>query len=352
MRSSLLLGLILIASLCQSQITITTNHLPDADDTLVTRNATLLEDVDLESTGANHVWNFDFDILQPLNLNPDVICYDVNETPFVYQYLFNNPFDPAHNSDFGIGVQQAGIAAISFENAYMYYQNSNTKYAITGMGASINGLPLAAHMNEPDLLYNLPLVFNSLDTSHTNMEFDVPQLGYYGLEQERSYHCDGWGTLNIWEQSFQVLRVRSVVNAADSIFTSFVNLGIRLPRPETITYEWLSTTHIEPILKITTTAGVVTQVQTADIYEAPSSVGEVNLQSMIAYPNPANDELHILGILSSNAKATIYDGHGRKVLSETIGKDNTIHIAELGEGFYCVMIESDQRVNRLRFIKE
>ncbi len=334
-----------------SQITITTNHLPDAGDTIVTRNAMFSDGVDLEATGPGHTWNFTFDELQPLNLNPDIICYDVDDTPVVYQFMFNNPFDAAHNSDFGVGVEEAGLATLSFENAYMYYQNSPTKYTITGMGATINGLPLAAHMNEPDLLYNLPLTFGSLDTSHTVMTFDIPQLGYYGLDQTRSYECDGWGTLNIWEQSFQVLRVRLVVNATDSIFTSFINMGIRLPRPETITYEWISQDYIEPILKVTTTEGVATQVQVADIYQPPTRVEETDGQALVIYPNPATDKI----LISSNGggSATIYDSNGRAVASSVLTRANSsVDVNELNSGIYTVVIRQGQTIRSGKFLKQ
>jgi len=315
MRLAFTFALAIFATASSAQIIITTNHLPDAGDTLLTRNAMLLEEVDLEATGTNHTWNFGFDILEPLNMNGGIPCYNVDDTPIVYQFMFNNPFDPDYNSDFGIGVEQADIATISFENAYMYYQNSNTKYAITGMGATINGLPIASHMDDPDLLYRLPLVYGNADTTDSELSFEIPQLGYYGLQQTREYQCDGWGTLNIWDQSFDVLRVRSVVNASDSIFTSFINLGITLPRPETITYEWLSTEHIEPILKITTTGGFVSQVQTADIYEDPSSITEQQVFALEVYPNPAKNELYIVSAENKGMSADIMDAQGRKVIS-------------------------------------
>ncbi len=353
MRQILSLFLSLMSSFILAQTVITTNHLPNAGDTIVTRNAAFVEDVDMEDTGADHVWNFGFDVLEPLNLNSEIVCYDVDDTPIVYQFMFNNPFDAAHNSDFGIGVQQAGVAGVSFENAYMYYQNNNTKYTITGMGASINGLPLAAHMNAPDLLYNLPLTFGSEDSSHTIMTFDVPQLGYYGLDQKRNYQCDGWGTINIWGQSFDVLRVKSVVNASDSIFTNFINIGMRIPRPETITYEWISTEHIESILKVTTTAGEITQVQVADIYQAPVSVEEKENLSVLIYPNPAMELLNISIANHFPAAIKVYDAHGRLVINEQLNKQSsTLNITTLSAGRYSLCVHQNNKTYTRSFIKE
>lgn len=352
MRLAFTFALVSFVTIVQSQIIITTNHLPDAGDTLLTRNAMLLDDVDLEETGPNHTWNFGFDILEPLNMNGGIPCYNVDDTPIVYQFMFNNPFDPEYNSDFGIGVEQADIATVNFEDAYMYYQNSNTKYAITGMGATINGLPIASHMDDPDLIYRLPLVYGNADTTDSELSFEVPQLGYYGLEQTREYQCDGWGTLNIWDQSFDVLRVRSVVNASDSIFTSFINLGITLPRPETITYEWLSTEHIEPILKITTAGGFVTQVQTADIYEDPSSITEQQVFALEVYPNPAKNELYIVSSDNKVMSADIIDAQGRKVVSTKVSNRQPIDISALQAGVYSLILSDGNKTVTKTFIKE
>jgi len=352
MRHFLLFVLFCSAQHVFSQITITTNNLPDAGDTIITRNAAFTGEVDLEDTGANHVWSFDFDDLTPLNLNPGIICYEVDDIPFVFQFMFNNPFDADYNSDYGIGVEQASIATVTFENAYMYYQNNNQKYTNTGMSVSINGLPVASHMDDPDLIYRLPLTYDSADSSHSLMNFDVPQLGYYGLDQTRHYHCDGWGTLNIWEQSFDVLRVRSVVNGSDSIFTSFVNLGIRLPRPENITYEWISTEHIEPILKVTTTAGVVTQVQVADIYEPPTSVNEIANSKLSVYPNPANDLVFVNYAGDANTLIEIYDSQGRVVITEKwTAQFSQIDLSTLNSGIYTLRIQQNGKILSKNFVK-
>lgn len=354
MKQIFLFSLIVFSAACLSgQITIATNHLPNAGDTLVTRNAMFTSSVDMEETGEYHEWNFGFDVLEPLNLNPDVICYDVNNTPIAYQFLFNNPFDPAHNSDFALGVQQAGVAGVSFDNAFMYYKNHATKYTVTGMGAGINGIPLAAKMNEPDLLYKLPLNYGDEDSSHSVMNFDVPQLGSYGLDQYRWYVCDGWGTLHIWDESFEVLRVRSVVHAADSVFTGFINFGIHIPRPETITYEWLSTTYKEPILKVTTTAGVISQVQVADIYHPIAEVREVAGSKMAVYPNPADELLTIQIDSGTHTTIEVHDMTGRLVLSKIpTTLRSHLDVSSLDAGVYIISAHRDGRVLSKQFVKK
>lgn len=355
MRSFLLYVLLIVPAISFSQITITTNHLPDAGDTLITRNAIFTDGVDLDATGENYVWNFTTEDLQPLMLSPGTICYDVDNTPLAYQFMFNNPFDEAHNSDFAIGVQQAGFAGVSFDNSFMYYKNSASKYTITGMGSSINGLPLAAKMNAPDLLYKLPLNYGMADSSHSVMNFEVPQFGYYGLDQHRNFECDGWGTLNIWGESFEVLRVRSVVNATDSLFTSLISLGFKFPRPETVTYEWLSHEFKVPVLKITTTAGIVSQVQVADFYTPPATlVEEIESEEIAVFPNPVNQYLNIKLPEVSDASVRVFDSSGRLLLSETYNYSATIqlNVEQLSEGAYTLLVSQSGKQFSKTFLKQ
>ncbi len=352
MKTIFTLSILLIALLTSAQISIVSANLPHANDVLITRNAQFIGTVDPEPTGANHTWTFTEATLQPLALNAGVTCYDVADTPLAYQFLFNNPFDPEHNSEYANGVQQASIGTISFENAFQYHKNSGNVFSVTGMGASINGIPLAAHMNAPDVLYNLPLTYETAGNSASIMSFDIPTVGYYGTDQTRSYVCDGWGTLNIWGQNFDVLRVRSVVNATDSVYTSLfgTGFGFALPRPESITYEWISTTHNVPILKVTKTGGVVSQVQTADI-NSPSAVSEnLNVKLQI-YPNPCNDRLTIQGV-KENTTVTIFSYDGKLISTSMLQLNETIDITSLSAGIYFVTIMEGKQFNTVQLVKE
>jgi hypothetical protein len=344
--------MMLMASQTAAQITIQSQHLPDAGDTLITRNAMFSSDFDVDDTGVDHEWNIGFDLLEPLMLNANNYCYDVDQTPIIYQFMFNNPFDAAHNSDFAQGVEQAAVGTISFQNAYMYYQNSATRYTVTGMGASINGLPLAAQMNAPDLLFKLPLVYGAMDSSSTVMSFDVPNLGAYILYQKRNYECDGWGTLNIWDQEFEVLRLKSTVVAADSVFTSFLNMGIRLPRPETVTYEWWSTAFKVPVLKITETAGIIVRVEVANIYNPPSHVNELQATSFSIYPNPANNWLSLQGDVTGATDIIICDLQGKVWLQHPLSQGTkNIDISALPNGMYTLTLNAPKGQRSQSFIK-
>jgi hypothetical protein len=353
MKKIFTLNFLFWSYLLPSQITIQSSHLPDAGDTLITRNAQFLVNVDPELTGANYTWDFGFDVLQPTTLNAGNVCYDVNDTPLAYQFLFNNPFDPSHNSDFAQGVQQAAVGTLQFEDAYQYYKNGGNVYSITGLGSTINGIPLAAQMNDPDVVYNLPLTFGTSGSSVSSLEFDIPTIGFYGTDQTRTYACDGWGTLNIWDQTFSVIRVRSVVNATDSIYTELfgTGFGFAFPRPESITYEYLSTQYKVPVLKITATAGAISLVQTADIYEDPNNIDKHSKQSFGIYPNPCQNDIRIIG-LNEQGMASIYSCDGQLISQTLVRPDSMMDLSSLISGIYFLEIKTAKGTQIEKLIKE
>jgi hypothetical protein len=274
----------------------------------------------------------------------------VSDTPFAYQFLFNNPFDPAHNSDFAQGIAAFSVATFTFEDAYQYYQNNAQKYAMTGMGVSLNGVPLAAVANDPDVIYDLPLTYGDTGVSNTQMAFDIPTIGYWGVIQNRTYEVDGWGTLLMNDMSFDVLRVRSVINANDSIYTELFGggFGINLPRAEAIEYKWLSPDYSVPVLQINTNAGIISSVATAPIFE--TAVREYAMDAQV-YPNPANNLLNINanGIPSD---VSIADMQGRVVEQFKMTAVKSLDISEWPAGVYCIKMQSAQGEIVKRFAKQ
>lgn len=75
---------------------------------------------------------------------------------------------------------------------------------------------------------------------------------------------------------------------------------------------------------------------------------------MRLYPNPANDQLHIV-LPSSPARSTIsvFDSHGALVLmQEVYSADKAIDVARLTPGLYLVRVQSGGKVLSQTFVKE
>lgn len=344
-------SLLIINTLVFGQVTIVSANLPQANDILITEAATLTGGVDENDTGADHVWNFGDDILQLTGAMTNTMCYDVASTPFVYQFLFNNPFDPNHNSDFAQGVDEFSIATLQFSNAYQYFKNGGNKYAITGLGASINDVPLASQKNEVEVLFELPLEFGDNGESDSEISFEVPTFGLYQQELNRVYNCDGWGTLNILDQTYEVLRLRSVVNAEDSVYVDFIQSGLSFPEPEMITYEWWSPQFNVPVLDVTYTGGIVSSVQVADIYNVgPTSVDDLILDKISFYPNPCNDLLWIKIPVGVNAQVQLFDTNGKLVCNES-NNSGVVDMSSYTSGLYTIKIITARGIQISKIVK-
>jgi hypothetical protein len=334
-----IVGVLTSSFLC-AQVEIVSSNLPDANDVLVQQNATLLTNIDPEISGANTTWNFGFDVLEPMNTSTTTNCIDVSATPFTFQFLFNNPFDADHNSDFAIGVDQLDVGGIAtVENAYFYYQNRSDRYAITGLGASINSIPLPAQSDPVDVVYELPLNFEDQSSSDSEILFSVPTTFTYRLQQSRSNNVDGWGTINIWGQSFDVLRCRTEIEANDSIYVDQFGFGFALDRPLSVEYKWLSPLYKVPILQITTTGGVVSSVLVADIY---TSVEEKESNTFSMYPNPATNNIFINGDFTPSDLISIVNAQGQIVFNGNIPASRNIDTSAFANGLYVVSIYGEK----------
>lgn len=336
----------ILAAVSQSQITINSQHLPNASDTLRPVNCTLLGNFDANDTGENHVWNYQDDVLQVIGAGQAVTCYDLNDLSFFDQLVFNNPFYAEYDSDFGQGIEAIDLTVVTLEDAYMIYKNSGNVYAATGMIATINGLPAIGQMVDRDIIYDLPLTYGGSGNSNSAIEFDIPTIGYYKLNQTREYSCDGWGSLNILGETFDVIRIRSVVNATDSIYTEAFGtpIGFSFPRPEVITYEWRSTEFNIPVLKITEN-GIIPTVEIADFLNL--RMAEAEAQQMTVYPNPASNEIRIQGVrIGSEMQLT--DASGRILRSWKYTCNDAIPVADLPAGNYLLRSSDGQSETFIR----
>jgi len=333
-----------------AQVTITSDNLPHEGETLIQKAAFLTATVDLEDSGADHSWTFDEALLQPLGTTTETVCLDVADSPLLYQFLFNNPFDPEHNADFAFGVDDIDIAGfITFTDVYWYYQNNSDEYTAVGQGVTINEIPLPTQADPVDVIYELPIEFSDESSSYSELEMDVPKLFAYKLEQTRSNVVDGWGTIDIWGVEYDVLRVRTEIAATDSFYVSAFQLGQSLDRPLVVEYKWLSPDYNVPVLQITTSGGFVTSVLTADI---AVGISESEFSSFEIFPNPASDFIHISGTDSKGADVEVFSSSGLLVYSGVLSSEMRMDISMLARGNYNLVMRNGSTLVRKCFIIE
>jgi hypothetical protein len=334
-----------------AQITINSNHLPNSGDLLYTRSATFLTNVDLEATGPNYTWTFGNDVIQSGVVDAGTECAPLSSLSIVNQLLFNNFLYPEYDSDFGIGTTLIDNPFIAIEDAYQVYKNSGGVYAMTGLVATVSGVPLAAQYDDRDIIYDLPLTYPASGNSHSVLELNVPTIAYYGTDQYRNYTCDGWGTLELYGQSFDVLRVKSTLTGFDSVAVNFngLPLGFQFPKDIT-TYQWISTNFKVPVLEVVSTAGGFggdqLTIRTADII---SNVNEQYADNLNVFPNPVQQSLRIVNALANDAYS-IYNAAGGLVEQGILNRDN-LNVEALPAGIYMLRLSHDNSVRQARFIK-
>jgi hypothetical protein len=293
-----------------AQIEITSSDLPDAGDLLVQENAVLADEVNYTATGADYTWTFGENEITLTGATTETDCINISSTPFVYQVFFNSQFDPEHDSDYAVGVESFEAAGITLEDAYFYFQNRTDRFAQTGGGATIMSVPTGAQGDPVDVIYELPLLFGDQTESYSELLYQVPTLGAYQTQQTRANNVDGWGTLNLFEESYEVLRVVTVINATDSVYIEFFGTGTTFDRPEVTEYKWLTPGIPVPVLQINETGGVVSQVL---VKGEPVSIAETASFPFSWYYSAVTNEIRISGNYHASDRYMIHDAHGKLV---------------------------------------
>jgi len=339
--SAFFIALCFFSSNAFAQVSITTNDLPDAGDVLIQYNALLQGAPETELTGEDFTWDYDGDIVNLIGTTTTTNCFNVDDTPIAFQFLFNNPFNPEHNSDYGVGVESFDLAGfVTVTDAYQYFQNRSDRFAITGFGASLSGIPAGAQNIPVDVVYELPMTFGDSHESFSQGLLEVPTLFTYRQQQTRASEVDGWGTLNILGSSYDVIRVRAVLNGADSVYVNQFSFGFNLPRPEIVEYKWISPQFKTPVLQITQTNGINTSVLVADL---PTNVRENKLTALSVYPNPTSDVIRVADV-AFGTPYQILNAAGQQVMNGRTA-NGEIDVRELPQGLYILQINTGNSVS-------
>lgn len=249
---------IFIAVSAQAQISITQAEMPHSGDQLSRVKAVTNPFINYGATGASYTWNFG-------NLaadGNDATNYQtVASTNFVYAIVYADLFfndNRANHAKPGTDLPFSNLLPLT--NPYTFRYRSNTSYRTVGFGAELSGIPLPIIFDEHDEIYKLPLNYGNTSSSHSRYHIDVPNVGYYGFEQDRTNNVDGWGVITTPGGVFEVLRVKTTLNMSDSIG------GFAIDRPVVREYKWLAQGLRVPVLQVNTTSLFGTEVVTAIYY--------------------------------------------------------------------------------------
>ncbi len=333
-----------------AQVVIDNTHMPVPDDTISRRTTNSVNGLDYTLTGSSYTW--DFSSLSSPNSVVDTFV-SVLSTPVLYNVAFSNPFDPEHLATVAFKQTMQSIPIMQISDGYSFMKNSSAQYAQVGVGVKINGIAIPMKFSNPEILYHFPVTYNTRDSSDAEYHASIPSFGYYGESRHRVNFVDGWGTLYLPGDTFNVIRIKSVVEYNDSVYLDTLGFGFHFPRTET-EYKWLTPGHHEPVLQITKQNNFVTVKYFTLL---PIDYGIETIKNTLAniYPNPASDFMHVC--LNSNSPIvtiSITDITGKEIYRKTYNNvsETDIAVSHLTKGLYLIRIENAGQSSCLKFIKE
>ncbi len=338
-----------------AQITITSADMPIVNDTIRLSVTNNIQGQNPALTGVNYVW--DYSMLTASSQKIDTF-FSVTSTPVAYQFFFNNSIlYSSHKASFATRGQDFVMPPIvpiplSITEVFNFSKNSTSKFENVGFGSKISGIPSSTRNMPIDIEYVFPLNYNDSNFSSSKFLVSIPTLASYGQSMDRSSVVDGWGSLTTPLGTFNVLRVKSVLAKVDTFYLDTLGFGTNFSRPEEIEYKWLANGKGLPVLKIVTTAGIVTSIQYQDVVivgiEEHKNIGDV-----IVYPNPTNGLVNVMFSTTKSSKLnyTVKDVSGKIILTNTINTqvgNNNLSIdftkQNISKGVYFIELSTEKDV--------
>lgn len=350
-RAAFFLTFALISHHLLAQITITGNDMPVPGDTVRKSITLVLDGLNYEQAGPDHVW--DFSALTVATQQVDTFV-NVSQTPAVYQFFFNNQFVyPDHKATVALKLSQfSSIPGFQVTDAYQFLKLGDNEFREVGYGVNLAGVPLPMQYQQIDTLYRFPLTYGMADSSNSLFQVNVPDLGYLEIKKFRRNTVDGWGTLVTPYGEFQTLRVKTEIQEYDSIFVDSLGTGIPLNRFIT-EYKWLANGYHQPMLQVNVEDLLVTASYIDSIRSTFLAIPEPVYMKFefSVFPNPTSDYLSISYELlrDSDVRISLYSIYGNEIkrfasLRQEKGLYNRVlYLKESGirPGIYLVKITVD-----------
>ena len=300
--------------------------------------------ISFNQTGANFTWNYH-------NLNAFIsrsdTFYSPWQTPPVY-WLFFNAFNTSVAqklpNSFNIGP------FLTVSEIYNFYYANNTKYELTGFGALMNNIPTPVKNDTNDVIYRFPLNYGNKDTSFSTFDINIPNIGYWKNNQRRYNHVDGWGTLIIPNDTFEVLRLKSEIFNSDSIrLDTLGGFSGRFNRPKQTEYKFLTKNGGIPVLQILTQSNQignenVVSVEYLKVEPATSRLSTfLTSKEVLVYPQPAKNQVFIQFFEKSffSYSLQLLDMNGRVVYQDLINSSQIYELKNIPSGFYLLTLSNE-----------
>ena len=330
------------------QITITSNHMPLSDDTIRYSIVNPTTVVDYNTGGANQNWDF------------------THVTPTaqgVYEYKSAGQVNLSYLLFFGLSAyglkifDTINVGTFNLTDGYDFYKNSSTTFEAVGRGIEYSGIPSPSFFTDDDEIYQFPLQYSDRDSSTFRVKNDF--AGIISLIQKgyRINEVEGWGNVVTPYGSFNCLKVKTIINEADSIVISSLPLP-SIPRI-TVEYKWLATEEKIPVFEVigTEIGGqlTVTSIRYRDRPIDPTSgILQNKRNSNVKIQYYAPDEYVFEWPYSHpTEKIRLIDIKGQYVNGNISGSNGsyTLNVSDLNRGMYFVWIEAATFSEIVKIIK-
>jgi len=298
-----------------AQIVITSSDMPVPGDTLRKSNTTFLEGFDYQQEGADQKWRFGE--LSVMSQQVDTFK-SVSETPGIYELFFNNQFFyPDHKATVALKLNTFNaIPEFTLDDAYLFLKNTDEGIREVGYGVTLEGISIPIQLQQIDTIYRFPLEYGDVDSAHSLLELDIPDLGYLLMRKFRKNTVDGWGTLTTPYGEFQTLRVMTEIEEYDSLYSDSLGVGIPVTRNYT-EYKWLANGYHEPVLQVTEEGFLVAASYIDSVRSTFLDVPDVKRtkSDLSVYPNPCEDYVSVSYELEKDAEVAIsvFSLYGREI---------------------------------------
>lgn len=298
-----------------AQVVIISDEMPVPGDTVRKSNTAILNGINYQQGGPDQTWLFNE--LTVVTQQVDTFV-NVSETPALYQIFFNNQFIyPDYKSTVALKLNQfTTIPTVDLTDSYLFMKVSDEDIREVGYGVTLEGIPLPLQFQQIDTVYRFPLEYGDIDSAHSLLEIDVPNLGYLMISKFRRNTVDGWGTLTTPYGEFQTLRVKTEIEEYDSLYSDSLGMGMPLTR-NIIEYKWLANGFPEPILIVTEEGFIITASYIDSVRSGFLNVPEVKSRNydFSVYPNPSSDYLSVSYELFEDAdvKISVYSIYGNEM---------------------------------------
>ena len=348
---------LLIPALGISQVSITGNDMPDPGDSVRVSYALSIGSADQTLTDTNYVWDYSFltpsaqeriEFIQPVAF-PFSLLSDLAVTNYSPDSL---PF---------IG----GIPT----NFTDYFKSSSSSFRQVGITFDFPQLlPVSAPIifSAADYIYRFPVDYGDIDSCDASYSFNIPGVGFIGQDRHRVNVVDGWGTLITPLDTYQVVRMRTVLDITDTVsFDTSNQTGYAIPRPTEIQYKWLAPGMKIPVLEIDCqllfNGEVVTNIQYQDtlhdsLWQVSVLNQDPNSPLVTVYPNPANETVNVFyqQNQSGDVSFIMTDLSGKVVLSGMDKNANStgikqFNVSTLPAGIYLISVitETGKSVSKI-----